>query len=745
MRLTSQPLPLGPADGRLTSREWIVLVLGALTLTVLICLAEPSIFGAIDWVRLHAFYKPYIRASVSHGHLPLWNPYVSLGRPLLAEPDSAFFYPPEVVYLLLDEHLACLIMCALHLLVCLYGMVKLARAIGVEKKLSFAVAFVFACSAPVAGCFTSGYIHYGPAICFIPLIFYLGIRLQAAPGLRSMAVMALVLGLLHTCGHPQAAWLTGIGVIIFTASRRLERAWRNALAGLVRDMGWLALAMGLGAALAAVCLLPLAELAGQSNRQGASLAFSGAFSEPAFGWATLLVPSDIRYFHFQANAQLYAGIAACVLGACGLLCVRNRNMRALLVLAVFAALLAAGNATPFFKLFFHIVPGLSAFRIHSRATIFVILPLVLAAGFFLSRPSPRPRADVLTVVTASAVALCIGLAFVLRWPGYGGHAPVEALFRATLIVGSAVLCLLWVLPERSARGRRVLELALAGLLAFDLGSAVVALKRQNRDVADEAKESMVRRGLAGSGHFPGSAVPPRIFIPGLRENAGMQLGWSSPYGYISLTLGRVWNYMHDGLGIAAPVAFNTFPSPEIAKFGPFPYDSMALVLGVDPRTHHLAFNTATDPRVYLAGSTRLVRDSREATLLMRAGHDFHHIALVEQSLVLPAPPAPSSREDGVAITRFEPERISVAVETSSPALLVLAEPWYPGWSALVNGLPAPCIPANSWMRAVPVPAGKSQVVLTFHSTYLALGAVISLATLALIVFLLVWRRTAQST
>jgi len=59
----------------------------------------------------------------------------------------------------------------------------------------------------------------------------------------------------------------------------------------------------------------------------------------------------------------------------------------------------------------------------------------------------------------------------------------------------------------------------------------------------------------------------------------------------------------------------------------------------------------------------------------------------------------------------------------------------------VNGLPAPCIPANSWMRAVPVPAGKSQVVLTFHSTYLALGAVISLATLALIVFL--WSGAGQ--
>jgi len=69
----------------------------------------------------------------------------------------------------------------------------------------------------------------------------------------------------------------------------------------------------------------------------------------------------------------------------------------------------------------------------------------------------------------------------------------------------------------------------------------------------------VRRGLAGSGHFPGSAVPPRIFIPGLRENAGMQLGWSSPYGYISLTLGRVWNYMHDGLVLQRRLHSTRFP------------------------------------------------------------------------------------------------------------------------------------------------------------------------------------------
>ena len=96
MRLTPSPLPLGPNDGRLAAREWLVLVLGALVLTVLVCVTEPSIFGSSDWLALHVFYKPYIRASVWHGHLPLWNPFVALGRPLLAEPDSAFFYPPDL-------------------------------------------------------------------------------------------------------------------------------------------------------------------------------------------------------------------------------------------------------------------------------------------------------------------------------------------------------------------------------------------------------------------------------------------------------------------------------------------------------------------------------------------------------------------------------------------------------------------------------------------------------------------------
>jgi hypothetical protein len=220
-------------------------------------------------------------------------------------------------------------------------------------------------------------------------------------------------------------------------------------------------------------------------------------------------------------------------------------------------------------------------------------------------------------------------------------------------------------------------------------------------------------------------------------------GWSTPYGYSALAPGRVWRYMHNTLSVPAPSTVNTFPSLALAAFGPFPYASMALVVGADAQAQRPVYRPRSDPRVYLASSVRLVRDDDEATALMREGHDFHNVALVERPVTLPAQAPPL--EGRATITHFSPERISMAVESTTSALLVLAEPWFPGWSARVNGLPAPCIPANAWMRAVPVPAGASQVVLTFHSTYLVPGAVISLAALTILLLMLFRRRAEQST
>jgi hypothetical protein len=734
MRVPSSPLPLGPADGKLTRREVAVLLLGALILTVLVCLVEPGIFGTRDWVRMHGPYKAYLQASVAQGRLPLWNPHHWLGRPFLADIETAFFYPPEVLYLFLDLHVACVLTCALHFLLLLYGAVKLSRALGAHRLASFAVAFVLGGSAPLVGCFSSGLVHYGHALCYLPLVFYLGMRLQAKPDTHRVGSLALALGLQMLCGHPQAAWLTQVGLVVFLAGRRLGRPFFPSLARLMVELGLAGLALGLGLGLAAVALLPLAELAAHGNRATPSLRFAAQFAEPLGGWATLLVPTQLPHFAMQANAQLYAGVVPLLAGLGGLARWRDRNLRALLALGLFAAVLAAGDRTPGFSLLYHVVPGLGWLRIHSRATVLVTLTVVMAAGRFLSEAPSRSRALVTGVATL--IVACASVAFCLSWPGYGGIARAMAVQRGLAVACAGGLLTLWLLA-RSGQGagwRVGVGVPLLLFTAADLALAAHALKQDNRETIPLAPERPLQATLKEEGVLLPGHPPPRVWLPGFRENAGLLRGWSSPNGYSALAPRRVWRHLHEALGVSAPSAVNTFPSPVLATFGPFPYSSMALVLGTDPATGYLVKNPTPDPRAYLATAATLVRDDQDATTRMRAGHDFHRNALVEEPLPLPGIPAESAAR--VTVTAYAPERVEVEVETSAPGLLVLAEPWFPGWSATVNGLATRCIPANAWMRAVTVPRGRSEVVLTFRSTWLGRGAAISLLAAALILGLL---------
>ena len=57
------------------------------------------------------------------------------------------------------------------------------------------------------------------------------------------------------------------------------------------------------------------------------------------------------------------------------------------------------------------------------------------------------------------------------------------------------------------------------------------------------------------------------------------------------------------------------------------------------------------------------------------------------------------------------DRIRMRVSTPAPAWLVVAENYYPSWTATVSGEPATIVPAYHTLQAVPVPAGDHEVVL----------------------------------
>jgi uncharacterized membrane protein YfhO len=73
-------------------------------------------------------------------------------------------------------------------------------------------------------------------------------------------------------------------------------------------------------------------------------------------------------------------------------------------------------------------------------------------------------------------------------------------------------------------------------------------------------------------------------------------------------------------------------------------------------------------------------------------------------------------------------RIEIDVDSPLPGMLILADAFYPGWRATVDGAEAPIFPVDGLFRGVPVKEGKQRVVFRYNPFSVKLGAWISGAT-----------------
>lgn len=674
---------------------------------MLALLARPDVLGAHDFVVVHELAQRYTIDALRHGRLPLWDPYVGLGRPFLADVEHQVFYPPALLVVLLGPGIGSALLATLHSVLAALGTALLARHLGARRAAALVAGLAYAFCGPVLGCYATGQLMYGIGLAWLPLVLLLAARVQERPSLGAVAVLASALGLQILSGHQQAVWITGLAAVVFVAMRRLERPLGPSLLALLGDELRLAAAAAWGLALAAVQLLPFAELFTSGNRSQPSLQFASSFAMTAAGWRSLGqamtsgAPVPSIYY-------LYAGIPVLLAGAAGLIMIRQRNQRALLALASLATLIAAGTATPAFELAYRIVPGLAMFRVHSRMTVLLVLALILAGALWMSCESgSRTRRRELAALAVGGIPAAL-LAVLTARPAL-----------AVLVLACAVLL---AVARAGAKHARHAAAALVLLLALDVGVSTVRLKRFSIRPIDTDGEELLAGALRGARLLGDDGQPPpRVSFPGLRANAGEVHGWSTfdHYGFVTA---RVWKYLHDTLGLDAPLRNRNQPSRRIFERGAFPYDDMSLVAGLGADGVPV-FRPGTDARALVVTRALHVVGPDEALRAMR-GVDLTTVALVESAALVREGPAGAA--GSARFVRFAPERLELEVEASAAGLLVLKEAWFPGWTATVNGASVPCAPANVWMRAVPVPAGKSHVVLRYRSTYLTTGAAISL-------------------
>lgn len=214
-------------------------------------LYEPANRLLMDPVLQFQPWLEFNRAELRRGRLPLWNSHAGCGTPHLANGQSAVFDPFHLMAYLGRLPDAYAWMAAARLLTAGLGMFVLARSwgFGTWGRWFAGLAFPF-CGFVVAWLL----FPVTNVAIWMPWLFWGSDRALARPGARSLALVALLVGLVLVGGHIQTSahvlLASGLYAVWRACDTRVERAGRTGLAC------W-AGGVVLGLALAAVQVVPL--------------------------------------------------------------------------------------------------------------------------------------------------------------------------------------------------------------------------------------------------------------------------------------------------------------------------------------------------------------------------------------------------------------------------------------------------------------------------------------------------------
>jgi hypothetical protein len=292
-----------------------LIVAALLLLPLCVFLRLALLRGVFYFHDVQYYFYPYhalAAALAAGGQLPLWNPYVFGGIPLLGDGQTAMFYPPNWLFFLLPGAAALNYDVLLQFSIAGVGLFFFLRSLGLWRLPAFlgAVAYMF------CGFLTARVVHLSilSGAALIPLLFLCVERALQTDARRWFAAASGAVALQALAGHPQVPVYSALAIGLYTLVRAGERWWST------RERRWLyamplrlAAIYVLGYGLAAIQLAPWVELGSFSPRAaGASFDFVFSGSMAGSNWLLFLFP----YLYGSIEPGIYGaqtlGIAAAV-------------------------------------------------------------------------------------------------------------------------------------------------------------------------------------------------------------------------------------------------------------------------------------------------------------------------------------------------------------------------------------------------------------------------------------------------
>lgn len=354
---------------------------------------------------------------VRSGNLPIWDPYIFSGMPLLGAAQGGILFPLNWFYLLFSAATSSNLMVVFSFMTAALGAFLYARSTGTSIAGAAVTSIVWQ-----AGGFLINqisHINIVQTAALLPWVLWALERYVAAGSRKRGAVLSLLVAFQFFAGHQQAftyAFLLTFAYALVTGVVDVRR----------RKLYLAAIAFaGLGLLLAAVQILPTWELLRNSVRATASYDFFTSFSMPKRFVMTFLAPyvmggGDGRLFlapflgpSFYTEYVPYAGLIAIMLALLALLLSSDRRTRFWGVVVVVGLLLAFGRYAPFsFNSLTYFVPVINLFRVPARHLMEVHFAVAVLAGrglscLWASRGEKRTVSIVVAVAGAILILTCL--------------------------------------------------------------------------------------------------------------------------------------------------------------------------------------------------------------------------------------------------------------------------------------------------------------------------------------------------
>ena len=430
---TAAPLPFAAQDMESATSQgrnrrdllaWLTLALAALAILWPLGLTHRVLAG-VDALTYFTPYWAYRMAELRAGQMPLWNPYLFLGVPFLANPQAAVLYPLHWPLSWLRPEQALIWSALLHVwLAAGFTYTFARRSLRLSRLAVWLAGLIFG-----LGGFTLARvenINQLNALAWLPALLWLYDETARAASGRSRirwgAALAVAVALQLLAGHTQTTFINMVGLGLWAGWPAVAVLWTRRGKGAeeqrsrgdagtrghgepgtnderparLHDYLLPLLAVIPAILLAAAQLLPTLELNGLGLRTG-GLPYRQAVSFslrprllaqsflPPFGRGLDAAFGSEGYAEFVG----YAGIAALVLAGVGLsLLWRQRaevkrppwNVQRATLLAASGFLLALGVYNPLYYLLWRVIPGFDLFRAPARwLELFALGAAALAA------------------------------------------------------------------------------------------------------------------------------------------------------------------------------------------------------------------------------------------------------------------------------------------------------------------------------------------------------------------------------